>query len=314
MPNFFGMFGDMGALARMVRRENLALFLGGLALAGVVGVGGFQYWLMHRLNVRLAALTFALDEQGLLASSTLASSAPQSSDQELTTAVANVAPAVVSIVISKELPQLQIQYENPFGNNPRFRGINLRVPVYQQVGTKQEDVGAGTGFLVRSDGYIITNRHVVDDTEAEYTVLLSTGEQKTATVVYRDPSTDLALIKIDGSGYPTVPLGDSSHLELGQTVAAIGNALGEYNNSVSVGIVSGLDRTVQAYDDANDSQETLNGVIQTDAAINLGNSGGPLFDLEGRAVGVNVVTDLGANSIAFSIPINAVKDLIAKEL
>jgi serine protease Do len=186
--------------------------------------------------------------------------------------------------------------------------------VYRQIGTQQEQIGAGTGFIVRQDGYIVTNRHVVDDKTAQYTVLLSDGRQKTASVVYLDQTNDIAIIKIDGSGYPTVELGDSSNLQLGQTVAAIGNALGEYSNSVSVGIVSGLNRTVEAFDEQAGRQEKLTDVIQTDAAINLGNSGGPLLDLTGRAVGMSVVTAVGANSIAFAIPVNDIKTIIAQAL
>ncbi len=235
-------------------------------------------------------------------------------DQPLPTAVAKVAPSVVSIVVSKNVPKVEVRYENPFANDPTYQGINIQVPVYHQTGTQSEEVGAGSGFIVRSDGYILTNKHVVSDTGATYTALLSTGVKKTATVIYRDPDNDLAIIKIDGSGYPTVIFGDSSKLVLGQTVAAIGNALGEYSNSVSVGIVSGLNRTIDATDESGGSGEKLTGVIQTDAAINPGNSGGPLLDLSGNVVGINVATVSGSNNIAFSIPINDVKSTTAKIL
>ena len=141
-----------------------------------------------------------------------------------------------------------------------------------------------------------------------YTVLLSTGKQQTAKVVYKDPNNDIAIVKISGSGYPVVTLGESGGLKLGDTVIAIGNALGQYNNSVSVGVVSGLNRTIQA-SDPNGASETLNGVIQTDAAINPGNSGGPLLDLNGNVMGINVATVQGSNSIGFSIPVNGVKSI-----
>ncbi|MBU6447925.1 trypsin-like peptidase domain-containing protein [Patescibacteria group bacterium] len=237
----------------------------------------------------------------------------KSQDQMLTEAVKQVTPAVVSVVISKDVPQLQVTYENPFGNDPMFQNLGFQIPVYQQVGTQKQKVGAGTGFIIRSDGYILTNKHVVADDTAQYTVLLSDGTQKTAQVVYKDPQNDIAIIKIDGTGYPTVQLGDSSKLQLGETVAAIGNALGEYNNSVSVGVISGLNRTIQASSD-NGSTETLTGIIQTDAAINPGNSGGPLLDLNGHVVGINVATVVGSNSIGFSIPINMVKNIITTVL
>ncbi|PIQ67000.1 MAG: hypothetical protein COV95_01100 [Candidatus Zambryskibacteria bacterium CG11_big_fil_rev_8_21_14_0_20_40_24] len=233
----------------------------------------------------------------------------RSQDDLLTSAVGKASPAVVSIVISKDVPLLEVQYVNPFGNDPFFRDVGIRVPTYRQVGTEKKQVGAGTGFLIRSNGYIITNRHVVDDEKADYVTLLSTGEQKTAQVVYRDDQLDLAIIKISGSGYPTLQFGDSSGLKLGQTVAAIGNALGEYSNSVSVGIISGVNRTIQAQD-GQGGVETLNNVLQTDAAINPGNSGGPLLDLTGKTIGVNVAMQRGASNIAFAIPIDAVKSKI----
>lgn len=233
----------------------------------------------------------------------------KSQDQQLTEAVAKTAPAVVSIVISKDVPQLEVTYENPFGNDPFFQDFGFRIPVYRQKGTVKQKVGAGTGFLVTSDGYILTNRHVVADTQASYTVLLSDGRQLDARVVYRDASQDAAIIKIDAKNLPTVDLGDSSVLQLGQAVIAIGNALGEYNNSVSTGIVSGLNRKIEATT-ADGSLETINGVIQTDAAINPGNSGGPLLTLDGKVVGVNVATVAGSNNISFAIPINFVKSII----
>lgn len=227
----------------------------------------------------------------------------------LTDAVAKAAPAVVSVIISKEVPQAEIQYVNPFAG----RDIGMRIPVYRITGTKRENVGGGSGFIVREDGYIVTNKHVVIDPGAAYTVLLSTGAQAPAQVAYVDSDTDLALLKISSTGLPVLGLGDSKGLKLGQTVAAIGNALGEYSNTVSVGIISGLDRTIQAADPTG-AVEELNGIIQTDAAINRGNSGGPLIDLSGEAIGVNVAVQQGANSIGFSIPISSVRELIKKVL
>lgn len=233
-----------------------------------------------------------------------------SQGQTLQDAVATAAPAVVSIVESEEVPQLSVTYENPFGNDPFFQGFGMQVPVYTQTGTTTQEVSAGTGFLIRSNGYIITNKHVVPDAGATYTVLLASGKQLPGTVVWRDSSNDLAVVKIAGSGYPTVPLGDSSTLSLGETVFAIGNALGQYNNSISTGVVSGLNRSITASDE-NGNAETLNGVIQTDAAINPGNSGGPLMALDGEVVGVNVATVQGSQNIGFALPINEVKTAIA---
>jgi serine protease Do len=234
----------------------------------------------------------------------------KSQGQQLQDAVAKVTPAVVSIVESQVVPKLQVTYENPFGNDPFFQGFNVQVPVYQQVGTQTQQVAAGTGFIVRSTGYIITNKHVVPDTNATYTVLLANGKQVSGTVVWRSSTEDLAVLKISGSGYPTVALSDSSTLTLGQSVFAVGNALGQYSNSVSVGVISGLNRSISASDE-NGNSETLNGVIQTDAAVNPGNSGGPLVDLSGDAVGVNVAMVQGSENIGFSLPIKEVTTAVA---
>ena len=221
----------------------------------------------------------------------------KSQDELLTEAVAKITPTVVSIVISKDVPQLVVEYVNPFGDDP----------FYRQKGTVTQKVGAGTGFIISQDGYILTNRHVVSDTAAMYTALLSDGTQKTGRVIFRDPKNDLALMKIEGS-FKAAPLGNSGNLKLGQTVIAVGNALGEYNNSVSVGIISGLDRDIEA--GSVSGRITLEGVIQTDAAINPGNSGGPLLTMNGEVIGVNVATVIGSSNISFSIPINTAKALI----
>ncbi len=238
--------------------------------------------------------------------------AQKSQDQELQSAVAAVTPAVVSIVESKEVPKLQVNYQNPFGNDPFFQGFGVQVPVYTQVGTTTQNVSAGTGFLVRSNGYIVTNKHVVPDDNATYTVLLSNGAQKTGTVVWRATNEDLAVVKIAGSGYPTIPIGNSGGLQLGQSVFAVGNALGQYSNSVSVGVVSGLNRTITVSDAQTGQAETLTGIIQTDAAINPGNSGGPLVNLSGDAIGVNVATVQGSQSLGFSLPIGEVRKALAQ--
>ncbi len=235
----------------------------------------------------------------------------KSQDELVTDAVSKVVPSVVSIVVSKDVPQLEITYQNPFGNDPFFKDFGFQVPVYQQKGTKHQKVGAGSGFIVSSKGYIVTNKHVVTDQAADYTVLLSNGKQLPAKVVYRDSADDVAVIKIEGS-YSSVQFGNSELLKPGQSVVAIGNALGEFNNSVSVGIISGLNRTIQAGGNSGGAPIQLTGVIQTDAAINPGNSGGPLIDLTGKVIGVNVATVLGSSNISFSIPTNKIKAILDK--
>ena len=236
----------------------------------------------------------------------------KSQDQLLTDAVSKTAASVVSVVISKDVPKLSVTYQNPFGNDPYFKDFGFRVPVYQQNGVEHQKIGAGTGFIITSDGYIVTNKHVAYDDSADYTALLSNGKQLPARVIYKDSDNDIAILKIDGKGFSKVSLGDSGSLKLGQTVIAIGNALGQYDNSVSVGILSGLNRQITASGSL--GSETLDGVIQTDAAINPGNSGGPLIDLNGNVIGVNVATVQGSSNISFSIPINTVKAIIKQAL
>ena len=237
----------------------------------------------------------------------------KSQDELVTEAVKKVAPGVVSIVVTKNVPELEVVYKNVFGDDPFFKNFDIRVPVFRQKGITNKKVGAGTGFIVRSDGYIITNRHVVSDETASYTALLSDGTKKVAEVVYKDKTNDIAIVKITDTNLKTVLFGNSDLLKLGQTVIAIGNALGEYNNSVSIGIISGLNRSIEATN-GNGTAEKLSGVIQTDAAVNPGNSGGPLVTADGLVVGVNVATVLGSSNVSFAIPINIVRSIIASVL
>ena len=150
---------------------------------------------------------------------------------------------------------------------------------------------------------------MVDQKDVEYTVFTNNGKKHIAKVIARDPVLDIALIKIEGSDFPSLSLGNSDSLEVGQSVIAIGNALAEFRNTVSVGVVSGLARSITAGSNSGNA-EVLDHVIQTDAAINPGNSGGPLLDLEGKVIGVNVAVAQGSQSIGFALPINSVKGAI----
>lgn len=229
-------------------------------------------------------------------------------------AVKRVSPAVVSITVSKNVPIIEQCPYNPFGNLPPefrefFGGDDFFFSQPCQKGTELRQVGSGSGFIISSDGLIVTNKHVVFDKDASYTVFTNDGKKYDAKVLARDPSQDLAVVKISANGLPTVKLGDSDSLELGQTAIAIGNALGEFRNTVSVGVISGLSRTVTAAGPGIGA-ETIHGVIQTDAAINPGNSGGPLLNLRGEVIGINTAVASGAENIGFAIPINAAKRAI----
>ena len=227
-------------------------------------------------------------------------------DEKIVQAVARASKSTVSIVASKYVELLKVQYVDPFGD-----GLSpFKIPVYKRVGVSKHKIGAGTGFVINENGYIITNKHVVFDSNAEYTALLQDGRQLKAKVVYKDPIEDLAILKVSGSNFAPIVLGDSDKAKLGQTVIAIGNALGEYDNSVSIGIISGLHRNVRAIGTL--GIEYLKDLIQTDAAINEGNSGGPLVDINGKVLGVNVATAKSANDIGFAIPVNRAKKILRK--
>ncbi|RJO61418.1 PDZ domain-containing protein [candidate division WS5 bacterium] len=177
-------------------------------------------------------------------------------------------------------------------------------------GAVQQTKGAGTGFIVDEGGLIVTNKHVVSDENAKYSVFTSDGKEYQAEVKARDPLNDIAFVKINAKGLPVADLGDSDSLKVGQSVIAIGNALGQYQNTVTTGIVSGVGRAIEAGDSSGGSVETLENIVQTDAAINPGNSGGPLVNIAGQVIGVNTAIDQSGQLIGFAIPINMVKKQI----
>ncbi len=238
-------------------------------------------------------------------------------EQAVINAVKKASPAVVSIVISKDVPVIEQCPYNPFSNLPpefqQFFNMGGGSQLYQPCNsgkTQKQDIGGGSGFIVSSDGLIVTNKHVVSDTSADYTVFTNDGKKYPAKVLARHPTLDLAIVKIEAAGLPTIDIGDSADLNLGQTAIAIGNALGEFRNTVSVGVVSGLARTITAADSSTGQSETISNVIQTSAAINPGNSGGPLLNLSGQVIGINVAMVSGAQNIGFAIPIDAAKKSI----
>jgi serine protease Do len=231
-------------------------------------------------------------------------------------AVKETTPAVVSIIISKDLPVLEQYMSNPFddffqnspfGDDNSFNPFNFQIPQYRQKGTEKQEIGGGTGFVISEDGLILTNRHVVSDKEAEYTVLASDGTKYEASVVARDRLQDLAFLRVKNLKIKPLKLGNSDDIQIGQTAITIGNALGEFSNTVNVGVISGLKRTITASSGLGAPSEELDQIIQTDAAINRGNSGGPLLNLQGEVIGVNTAMAMGAENIGFAIPINVAK-------
>ncbi|KAA0206845.1 PDZ domain-containing protein [Candidatus Uhrbacteria bacterium] len=204
-------------------------------------------------------------------------------DEAVTDVVERVLPSVVSIDIKQSL-----------GDAPTLRSGFPLGPV---------SVGGGTGFFISEDGLVVTNRHVISDPEAEYVVITQDGEEYPATVLALDPAMDLGVLKVEGSGFPALELGNSDAIKPGQTVIAIGNALAEFQNSVTKGVVSGLNRRLIAGEFGR--TELIEEAIQTDAAINPGNSGGPLLTLDGKVVGMNTAITDGAQSLGFALPSNA---------
>lgn len=193
---------------------------------------------------------------------------------------------------------------------PSVVSIVTKTQAQSYLGTQTVD-GAGTGIIISKDGYILTNKHVVSDSQS-VTVVSSDGTTYSdVKVVGTDPLNDLAFLKINGVNDLTpATLGDSSSVRIGQKVVAIGNSLGEYQNTVTSGIISGTGRPVTAQESTGGTTETLTDLLQTDAAINPGNSGGPLTNLSGQVVGMNTAVASDAQGIGFAIPINSAKGII----
>ena len=229
--------------------------------------------------------------------------------------VAKVNPAVVNISILKDISRFSPSAGDPFENFffefgfPFERPRPAPRPEPENRAPDFQPVGGGSGFLIEPDGLIVTNRHVVEDDDAKYQVSLANGKEYEATIVAKDPVLDVALIKIEGVDLPTLALGDSDKLKLGQTVIAIGNALSEFGNTVTRGVVSGIGRRVEA-GNGRGLSEVIEEAIQTDAAINPGNSGGPLLNFAGEVIGINTAVSREGQLVGFAIPINSVKRTI----
>jgi serine protease Do len=216
-------------------------------------------------------------------------------------AVKKVGPSVVTV--EEEIPQV-----------PSSGGFNLGP--FSIFGLPQQDIapsqpqGIGSGFIVTKDGLIITSKHVVSDIGAKYRIVTSDGKNFNVEEIYRDSLNDIAILKIAPpvGGFKPVDLGDSSNLEVGQFVIAIGTALGEFRSTVTTGVISGLGRGITAGSEFQGFVEKLENVIQTDAAINPGNSGGPLLNSKAQVIGINTAVASGGQNIGFAIPINIVKE------
>jgi serine protease Do len=218
--------------------------------------------------------------------------------------VKNVGPSVVTVVEEAVPTQNQSLNIGPF----QIFGL-------PQQSQPQQAQAIGSGFVVTTDGLIATNKHVVADVGGKYQIVTSDNKTYAVQKIYRDPLNDIALLKIDPNENPgktlkPVILGDSSHLQVGQFVVAIGTALGQFNNTVTTGVISGLGRAITAGDQFQGYVENLNGVIQTDAAINPGNSGGPLVSSAGQVIAINTAISQSGQNIGFALPISILKSSI----
>lgn len=219
--------------------------------------------------------------------------------------VKNTGPSVVTVV--EQLPPDSSQSFN-FGPFSIFG-----IPQQDQGSQPNEPQAIGSGFIVNSDGFIVTNKHVVSDTSGKYQIITADNKKFDVQKIYRDPLNDIAILKIDpsqniGTTLKSVTLGDSSNLQVGQFVVAIGTALGEFRNTVTTGVVSGLGRGITAGDEFQGATEQLSNVIQTSAAINPGNSGGPLLNSSGQVIGINTAVAQSGQNIGFALPVNLIKD------
>ena len=205
-------------------------------------------------------------------------------ESQVVDVVEKVSPAVVSIVIKT------VDFSV-------FSGPSLA------------ESGIGTGFIVDKNGLIVTNSHVVDNDAGDYSVILKDGTTYPVEKIHLDTQNDFAILEVSARDLPTVDFGDSDALKVGQKAIAIGNALGQFQNTVTVGVVSGLGRSITAFGPFGD-EKTYSSVIQTDAAINPGNSGGPLLNISGQVIGINVATSSRAENVSFAIPVNDLKPVL----
>jgi serine protease Do len=281
-------------------------FLIGLSISLVILASAFGGAIADRLFVIKPLDYFAKRGSGLF-NPGQPSTTPLFSERETSViSIADQSSASV-VTISVKTKRAALNRLNPFGGLFGF-GFDTAPSPSEPEEIKQD---IGTGFVVdEKAGLIVTNRHVISDTDVEYLVIDKDGTEYPVKNIYRDPTNDIGIVRIDAQLKSALNLGDSDQLKVGQSVIAIGTALGEFRHTVTTGVISGLGRGITAGDGFGFSSEKLDNVIQTDAAINPGNSGGPLIDSQGSVIGVNVAVAGNAQNIGFAIPINIVREIL----
>jgi S1-C subfamily serine protease len=264
--------------------RSLGLVLGASVLSAVIASGGTAAVLMASIPPAAPATAPLANPASTTSQTTIDSSTTSTTIESV---AASVSPAVVTITSSSS------------SQGSRFDPFSI------------PETGVGSGFIYSSNGLILTNNHVVEGADT-LTVTLNDGTEVPATVVTTDPDHDLAIVKIDRTGLPTVTLGDSANLQVGQLLIAIGSPLGQFTDSVTSGILSATGRTIDVRDPTSRQARHLTDLLQTDAAINPGNSGGPLLDASGHVIGINTAMASSATGIGFAIPIDAAKDLVSQ--
>ncbi|MDD5623212.1 MAG: trypsin-like peptidase domain-containing protein [Candidatus Peribacteraceae bacterium] len=290
----------------------LLSFLGAL---WIVSIGNAEWRFWHSSDPRSDGTGISANTASAQERSGTEGMTPQ--EAQIIQTVRRAEPSVVSVIVTKDLPKMEQSFEAvPFGqefgfSDSPFRGFRIQIPQLKQNGTEKREVGGGTAFFVTADGLLLTNKHVVDDEKADYTVLLNDERKLPAKVVARDPGSDIAILKVEGGNFTPLPIAQSDDLSLGQTAIAIGNTLGEYRNTVSVGVVSGLQRSITASSGLGGSAEQLDQIIQTDAAINSGNSGGPLLNSSGEVIGMNTAVSAIGQNVGFALPAQELRRVLA---
>ncbi len=219
-----------------------------------------------------------------------------------------VCPAVITIIVSKEISRAEQFYFAPPNQGPAL-------PPQNGNSNEKTKIGGGSGFIISPEGYIFTCAHVVNDIDASYTAIIDPEQKYECQVLAKDPLIDLAILKINArQKLPWLKMGNSETIQLGESVLAVGNPMGEFDDTLSAGIISGLSRRITAYGGSKMQETSLRGLIQTDAAINPGNSGGPLVNMRAQAIGINTATVMGAQNLCFAIPVSYAKKMMEEVL